>query len=137
MNDIYNHTRQRLLTATFDWRALSLALVAWQGTPDFDPTDIKVSAIDTRGGIRIGWSLAITGNTVTPEGIARSNPILIPTVPIGPDITWFTLVEEKVPRENSVPILFIDTAENLPYTPNSLDVLVNPDWTQNRGVWAP
>jgi hypothetical protein len=31
--------------------------------------------------------------------------------------------------------LFIDDAEGLPFTPNGLDVLIEPDWLLERG-WA-
>jgi hypothetical protein len=131
VNGIYDQARYQLLTAQLDWRAVPLVLSAWGGTPLFDPTDETVADIIAHGFTEIGTSMPITHQTVSTDGTAQTDPVLIPAVPIGPSVTWFTFAAA------SQLILFIDDADELPFVPNGLDLIVQPDWLAGRGWWRP
>lgn len=132
MNNVYDDARVKLLTALFDWTAYDLRLVAWSGTPSFLPTEKTVSQITGRGYAISGTSQVITSKTVSVNGTAQTNQLLLPAVPVGPPVTWFTMTKAGTDL-----ILYIDDAEGLPFTPNGLDVPVTPDWLSNRGWWRP
>ena len=76
-----------------------------------------------------GSSLPITSQTVAPDGTAQTNQVIIPGVPIGAPITFFTM------SDADQLILFIDEAVELPFVPNGLDMVVQPDWLEQRGWW--
>lgn len=138
MSGIYNRARYDLLAAQMNWLTISLKLTAWSGTPDFDPTDTSIAAIKARGAVERGVSLPINATAVTIDGTAQTDSVLIPTVAIGPDVTWFTMSrKDAVVPDNSVPILFIDDADGLPFVANGLDMLIQPDWLAERGWWRP
>lgn len=129
MNQPYNIARRRFVTAGFDWLNMDLRLTVWGGAPYFVPTDELVAAVVARGGTSLlGTSQPITVKTVTSDGTAQTNGVVVPNVPIGPNVTHFTLNES-----NGNLILFIDEAIELPFTPNGLDMVVQPDWLEQRG----
>lgn len=128
MNQPYNIARRRFVTAGFDWLTTDLRLTAWGGMPTFIPTETMVSDFTVRGALLLGVSQPITSKTVAADGTAQTNQVLIPNVPVGPDVTHFTLSELTGQL-----ILFIDQALNLPFTPNGLDIVVQPDWLEQRG----
>jgi len=136
MNNIYDDARYKLLTAGLDWTAIPLRLAAWGGTPTFVPTDKILDHITFRNTL-LGYSQPITYQTVTPDGTAQTNPVLIPDVPIGPDVTWFTMVKHVGAQSSAELLLYIDNAEELPFVPNGLDLVVQPDWLQSRGWFRP
>jgi hypothetical protein len=136
-NAPYDKARVQLLTAGLDWRTITLTLSAWGGIPSFDPTDDMISDITARGFTELGISQPITAQAVTANGTAQTNTVVIPAVPIGPSVTWFTMSWSQTIHAQSQPILFIDTADDLPFVPNGLDLVIQPDWLQNRGWWRP
>lgn len=140
MSDIYNRVRYSMLTGNFDWPSLSaLRLVAWDGELDFDAEDLTVNDIITRGlATKLGFSLPVTGLAVTVDGRAQTDPIVIPDLVMGNQITFFTFVElDGVDEDDSDLVLFVDDAFELPFSTNGLDVTVQPDWIQERGWWRP
>lgn len=132
-NAIYNVARYRFAIAAIDWRAANTLLVAWSGTPDFNPADGTVAAIKARGNTELGRSLAITAKTVAAAGNLQTNNVVIPAIATGPTITWFTMCLEQIAADNAIPLLFVDDAENLPFVCNGIDVTVQPDWAESRG----
>jgi hypothetical protein len=135
-NAIYDLARYQLATAQLNWLTIPLVLSAWQGVPAFNSGVTTLSQITASGKVESGYSLAIAGQQVFPSGTMQTDKVLIPTVPIGPPVTWFTLSRKHATTHSlSQPILFIDDAEGLPFTPNGLDVLIEPDWLLERG-WA-
>jgi hypothetical protein len=136
-NSIYDQARYQLLTAALDWRSVPLVMSAWSGTPLFEPTDQTIADILLHGFTELSYSMPITGQKVSTDGTAQTDPVVIPGVLIGPDVTWFTFARKNVTHELSELILFIDQAEGLPFEPNSLDIVVQPDWLQGRGWWRP
>ena len=136
MNDVYDFARVQLLTAQLDWRSIPLVLTAWSGTPLFVPSHQVIADI-AASIAELGHSMAITEQSVSADGTAQTNEVLIPGVPVGPDVTWFTMAWLKPIYTQSSLILFIDDAEGLPFEPNGLDIVVTPDWLENRGWWRP
>jgi len=129
MNTIYNSARYQLMTAQLNWLTVDLTLTAWSGAAVFDPLDETISDVGAHGPVNRGSSLPITSQTVAPDGTAQTNQVVIPAVPIGDPVTFFTM------SNGAQLILFIDEAEGLPFVPNGLDMVVQPDWLQNRGWW--
>jgi hypothetical protein len=134
-NSIYNGARYRLPLALLDWTNIDLMLTAWSGTPTFVPTDVYLSDIVAHGLVERGSSLPISSKSVSPDGTAQTNEVIIPAVPIGTPLTFFTMSERKPTHALSELILFIDEAFDLPFDPNGLDVIVQPDWLNRRGWW--
>ena len=134
-NSIYNPARYKLMLGLFDWTATDLMLTCWSGTPTFVPTDTYIGDVVNHGLTERGSSLPITSKTVAPDGTAQTNQVVIEAVPIGAPITFFTMSERKPQHAFSELILFIDEALDLPFDPNGLDMVVQPDWLQRRGWW--
>ena len=137
MNTIYDAARVKLLSATLNWVASDLMLSAWSGTPSFIASEYQLADIIARGYTERGSSMIVNNKGVSSDGTAQTDHILIPTVSIGPDITWFTMSVRKPTHNLSDLILYIDDAVELPFTPNGLDMVVSPDWLNNRGWFRP
>jgi hypothetical protein len=129
MNSIYDTARYRFATAGLDWTQIPLILLAYSGTPLFVPEDQTVAAIDGRGQtLRIADSQAILSKAVSPEGYLQTGNVVFETIPIGYPITHFVMSMSA-----TLPLLFIDDAVDLPFEPNGLDVVITPDWLEQRG----
>ena len=134
MNDIYDEARRRLATATLDWTAIDLMLTAWRGTPTFVPTDKTINDVIAHGNSTVAaYSLPIVTKDVAVDGTAQTDEVVLPDVAIGAPITHFTMCQRNVVPESGQLILFIDNAEGLPFIPNGLDMVIKPDWLQNKG----
>jgi hypothetical protein len=129
MNTIYDAARYRLMTAGFNWTTADLLLTAWSGALVFDPGDEMLSDVVARGAVPRGVSDPITSQTVAPDGTAQTNQVVIPNVTIGAPISFFTM------SDGDELVLFIDEAIELPFIPNGLDMVVQPDWLSQRGWW--
>lgn len=130
VNSIYDNARYRLATAGLNWLAVELLLSAWKGAPDFIATDVSIAQIAARGNAtQIGTSLPITGQFVTLDGTAQTDPVVISGVPAGETVTFFVLSLVA----GTEPVLFIDEAGGLPFLSNGLDMLLQPDWALERG----
>jgi hypothetical protein len=132
-NSLYNSAAYAMATGTFDWTDIPLVLSAWAGTPTFDATHLKIADIKALGSVELGWSLPITAQSVAADGTMQTNHVVIPTVPIGQNVTWFTMSGSQGIHDNNRLIMFIDHAKELPFVPNGLDLLVTPDWLAQRG----
>jgi len=135
MNQPFNIARYRMLTAGLDWINSDLRLAAWGGVPLFIEADDSITDIQGRGYVLLGDSLPITVKNVSADGTAQTNQAVIPEVPVGTAVTWFTLYK-KVGLADEL-ILYVDEAYELPFEPNGLDMVVQPDWFQNRGWFRP
>lgn len=133
MNILYNVARNQFATGSIDWRVFNPVFIAWGGTPDFNPLDTIVSHIKARGNVELSRSLPITSKTVTPAGNLQTNNVVLPSVPAGSTVTWFTFCRAGVTADGATPLLFVDDAENLPYDTDGLDVIITPDWVEARG----
>jgi hypothetical protein len=135
MNGIYDTARYALSTAGIDWRAAELMLTAWAGEPTFAPEDRIVGDLIVRVGVdnKLGDSLPIVDSTVTPDGYNQTSSVVIQDVPLGREVTFFTMSLRQAVPEQSELFLFIDTAVGMPFISNNLDIVVIPDWAQARG----
>jgi hypothetical protein len=134
LNTIYNEARRRLATAALDWTTVDLVLVAWSGAPSFMANDKTVADVASHGAVPVAYSIQIVNKAVSIDGTAQTDQVLLPKVPIGPAITHFTMCQRHATVPNmSQTILFIDDAEGLPFVPNGLDMVIEPDWLENRG----
>ena len=134
-NKPYDVARVRMLTASLDWPETDIILSLWSGTPTFNPKHTVIGHIVGLGGdvtLR-GHSMPTADTTVAGDGTAQSDVMLIKTVPIGPDITWMTLSERWSTTKSSKLLIYIDEAMFLPFRANGLDVVVTPDWLQQKG----
>lgn len=136
-SEIYNIARFKMLTAAFNWVAFDLMLVALSGDPLFVETDATLTAVLSHGALDAGHSLTIVGKNVLTNGTAQTGPVVIPGVVVGPPISHFVMFDKQVVVANSVPLLFTSDAEQLPFTPNGLDIVVQPDWLLERGWLKP
>lgn len=137
---IYDFARNQLLVANLNWLITPLVVSAWSGTKVFIPTDSTIANMKAHGAVERGFSLPIDvdHNFVTPDGTAQTDPVVLPAVPIGEPILWFTMSALVTPHDSSKLILFIDeTNPALPYMANGLDILLQPDWTLQRGWFRP
>lgn len=132
-NSLYHAAAYAMATGAFDWTDIPLRLSAWTGTPTFDPTHVKIEDITDVGGVELAYSLPITAQSVAADGTMQTNHVVIPAIPVGPSVTWFTMSGAQPLHENDRLIMFIDEALDLPFVPNGLDLLVTPDWLSNRG----
>lgn len=80
-------------------------------------------------------SQAITGKAVTTDGYLQTSGVVFTSVPVVGSLTSFMMILRGADVPTSIPLLFIDTAVNLPFITNGLDVVVQPDWLQNR-AWG-
>lgn len=130
MSGIYDNFRQKLLTASFDWRTEDYLLTAWSGAPEFDPTDATLADVT---GTMLSTSQPILGKAVSFDGYAQAGPVVIPAIPVNETVSFFVMGLAT----GGVPLLFIDDAEGLPWLANGLDLVVQPDWALRRGWFRP
>lgn len=137
MNQVYNNARYRMLTSALNWITEPMILSAWAGTPDFVATDKAIGNVKARGNVEIAWSIPITSQSVASDGTAQTNDVLIPGIAVGQTVTWMTMSDQFGSHDLSELILFIDDAIELPFVGNGLDMLIRPDWLDNRGWFKP
>lgn len=133
MNKPYDAARVRMVTAALDWPATNIVLSLWSGTPTFDPKHTTVDSILSLGFKELGYSQVNANTTVAGDGTTQSDAMVIQNVPIGPDVTWMTMSESWSTHNSSKLLLYIDEAMFLPFVTNGLDIIVTPDWLQQKG----
>lgn len=134
MNSIYDVARQNFAKALLDWTSVPLALLAYSGGPEFHPEDRTVGEINAHGTtLFVKQSQDIITQTVDAQGYLQTDNVVFETVPVGPPITHFVMISQGTSLASSLPILYIDEADEMPFAPNGLDVVVTPDWFANRG----
>jgi hypothetical protein len=134
-NGIYNYARYMLSTANLDWRAADMVLTAWSGTPTFNPQHRVVADLVAVVGAanKLGDSLPIVDSTVDPEGYNQTSAVVIQGVAVSKQVNYFTMSLRAGVPEQSELLLFVDTASGLPFVSNNLEIVVIPDWAENRG----
>lgn len=133
MNSLYAKPRELMAKGLFNWPAIPVVLSAWNGPYVFDEGDVTAGDLVSHGAIHVMDSLAITNAHVKPGGYCTSDPALLPLVPAGLDVLFLTLANNTT----SEVIAYLDEAIGMPFTPNGLDWLVQPDWLPLRGWFRP
>jgi len=137
-SELYNNAAREFALGQLIWPDTELVLVAWGFEPVFNPAHATIADLRTATGLtELGISLPITDSSVAVDGTCQTNQVVIPNIPIGPDVTWFTLCRARATIELAELILFVDEAIELPFVPNGLDLVIQPDWTLNRGWFRP
>lgn len=137
MSALFNRFRERLLSADIAWTGAEIGCVAWTGKYYFDETDRFVQDIEASNGAVV--SVAETNVTAVAGigGYAITDPMLFRAVPIGAPVNFLTLTFPNLNVGLSELICYIDRGEGLPFTPNGLDWIVQPDWLSKRGWFRP
>lgn len=134
MNSIYDIARYQFAVAMINWQTAPLVLLAYSGEPEFVPEDTSINDITTRGNtLMVKQSQTVLGKNVTTQGYLQTADVVFETVPVGFPITHFIVANKPSTLPLATPLLYIDEAENLPFTPNGLDIVVTPDWLAHRG----
>lgn len=132
MNQLYNDCRERMLKATLDWAAMTCVLLAYSDiTYVFDPNDLTQADI----GVPDAVSGVLIQPIVVAGGYARTGAGIFTAIPEGPDIWFLVLAQDNVVPANRRLLAYIDTAQNMPFTPNGLDWVATPDWASSQGWW--
>lgn len=132
MNSLYAKPREQFAKAQFDWVTKVVHLFAWRGLYVFDESHVTAADVANAGGESVMAGPPLIGQVVKPGGYCSSNPTVLPAVPVGLPVTFFTLLDGS-----SNLIAYIDEGIGLPFTPNGLDWLVQPDWLPLRGWFRP
>lgn len=134
MNAQYNLQRVRRATGAFNWPTLTCYMQAWRGAYVFDAAHETVSDVTASGGTLVATSLALLDQQVTSGGYLRSGPVAIPAIAPSSPITFLLLVRDTGGGAAAyAPIAYYDDAIGLPFTPNGLEWLIQPDWLSERG----
>ena len=133
MNALYNTARERMVKGIFDWAHLDVVLTAWSGPYHYDETNRYSGDIVTRGGISRAIALKNPTYGVTQEGIVQTAPYVFTTISIGEPVIFFTMSLRSSQAGLDELVCYLDEGFNLPYEPNGLEVVVQPDWLHKRG----
>lgn len=134
MNRVYDVARFKFATAGINWNTAALRVLAYSDDPIFFPADTQIADITARAVTTlVSTSQPVTGKNVTTQGYLQTGNIVFPLVPIGLPITHMIIVDMPAAIEVATPLIYIDDAYDLPFVPNGLDVVVTPDWLQQRG----
>src|SRR4029453_14022191 len=102
MSELYDQARHDVLVGALPWLTTDVLLHAFTGVPVFDPTHNTMAEVIAANSPALGTSLPITGMGATADGVAQTDPAVIPDVPIGPNVTWFVLA-----KDSGMPILLL------------------------------
>jgi len=133
MNALYNTARERMVKGMFDWQALDVVLTAWSGPYQYDETNRYSGDIVSRKGIKRATALKNVASSATVEGIVQTAPYVFTTISIGEPVIFFTMSLRSSQVGLDELVCYLDEGFNLPYEPNGLEVVVQPDWLHQRG----
>lgn len=131
VNALYDDARERMLKATLDWVSTPLVMLAYTSNPatSFVPAHKFQSDL----GNPYATSQPLTDLNVMPGGYARASSAHFETIPVGLDVQFFVLAEEKpLPADRRL-LAFLGDMNNLPLVPNGGSYLVSPDWLFSQG----
>jgi hypothetical protein len=122
MNQLYAGIRERAAKGLFNWPTVPAAVGAGRGPYVFDEAHASVTDIAAAGGTLVMFSFAV---------YVASNPALLPAIPVGAPVTFLILFDTTSGAQT--PLAYMEDGIGLPFTPNGLDWLVQPDWLDMRG----
>jgi hypothetical protein len=136
-NQLFDPGREGFLAGEIDYDTATIKALAVRGYT-FNAAHKFVSDVTGAGGTIVATSAAETAKTVT-GGVADAADVTFPAVAAGPAITAVLLVQTSavgggadVAASAQRLIAFIDTATNLPITPNGGDVTIAWDNGANK-----
>lgn len=132
MNSLYDTARFRFATAGIDWRAIDMRCVALSGSPDFVPADMTLGNILARSHTVLSYSIAPLTKAVAADGSCQTGPMQLPAGTAG-TVNWMVLVQHNAVQANAQLIEYIDEGFEIPFEFLGLPLMLQPDWSANRG----
>jgi bifunctional ADP-heptose synthase (sugar kinase/adenylyltransferase) len=136
-NALFDPGREGFLDGTIDWDTAVIKNALVRGYT-FSAAHKFVSDVTGAGGTLVATSAALAGKTVT-NGVADANDITHTAVAAGAAITSMIYFQSSavtggadVAASAQRLIAFVDTATNLPVTPNGGDIGVTHDNGANK-----
>lgn len=133
---LFNKGREGFLAGDIDWDTATIKISAVRGYT-FNAAHQYVSQLTGAGGTLVATQ-TLVGKTVT-DGVADATDVTFPTVSSGAAITSLIIYQASgssggadVPASQQRLIAFIDSATNLPITPNGGNIDVVFDNGANR-----
>lgn len=127
-NALYDPGREGFLDGSIDWDSDDIRIAALSA--GYTPNLATHKFVSDLGANIVARSTAITGATAT-GGVANHAAKTIPAVS-GAQITRLAYYKYNVADGAARLICLIDTATNLPMTPNGGDITITPDTGANK-----
>lgn len=119
-NTLYDKGREAFLSGGAAWNTDTFKVVLLTASYTFSVSHNYLS--DISAGFRVATSSALTGKTIT-AGVADASDITFTAV-TGSAITQIAIFKDTGTESTSTLILYIDTATNMPITPNGGDITI-------------
>lgn len=129
-NALFDPGREGFLDGSIDYDTDTIKAALVRGYA-FSAAHRFVSDVTGAGGTLVARSAALTTKTVT-SGVADADDVTFTAVASGAAITAVIVYKDTGADGTSRLIAFIDTATNLPVTPNGGDITVSWDAGANR-----
>lgn len=131
-NSLYDSARESFLNADIDWSVDTIKVALVSGyTPDTTTHDFLDDVTGVGGGTIAATSAALSSKTAT-DGIADATDITFTAVGAGPSCAHLVIYKDTGSAATSNLIAVIDSATNLPVTPNGGDINVAWDSGANK-----
>ncbi len=131
-NALYDSARQAFLDADIDWSADTIKVALVSGyTPNTASHDHLDDVTGGGGGTIAATSSALSSKTST-GGVADATDITFTAVAAGPSCAHLVIYKDTGSAATSPLIAVIDSATNLPVTPNGGDINVAWDSGSNK-----
>ena len=129
-NALFDKGREGILDRTVDVTAATLKGYLIRGYT-FSAAHQFISDVTGAGGTIVGTKTALTGKSYA-SGVLDATDLVLPTVPSGAACQAIILAIDTGTDSTSRLVAFIDTATNLPVTPNGADITVTWDNGANK-----
>ncbi len=129
-NALYDKGRNAFLNGDIDWTndTIKCFLLDVDYVPNLATDDFLD---DVAAGARVGSAQTLAGKAAV-DGVADSNDTVFTSVTNGTDVTQILLYRDSGVESTSALIALIDSATNLPVTPNGGDITVQWDSGANK-----
>ena len=122
MNALYPSAKQLLLEAKLNWLSDPIyGILLDTNFYTFSPNHASLADIDDQAFVKS--SAYLTGRTTT-NGVADANDLSFDPITGGPIVQAVILVKDGGTAIETKLIAYIDTAANLPYTPDGKNIVV-------------
>lgn len=129
-NALFDPGREGFLDGSIDWDTDTIKESLVRGYA-FNAAHKFLSDVTGAGGVQVATSGALASKTVT-NGVADAADVTHTAVAAGAAITSIIVFKDTGVAGTSRLIAFIDTATNLPVTPNGGDIIVQWDNGANK-----
>lgn len=130
-NALYDSARQSYLTAGLNWTSDTVKVSLVSGYTPNTATHDFLDDVTTSGGTIRATSSALGSKTAT-AGVADAGDITFTAVAAAPSCAYLVIYKDTGTASTSNLIALIDTAANLPVTPNGGDINITWDNGSNK-----